>query len=234
MLYSMNMCSTPAVWKQYNKMAVLHLFSRKFLSIYSILYDCTVLSYLYVLQFCCLSQAMRWTTTTSIQSYQAETQIELDPIQASGIKTFYPCTVQTQHTLYSTEIAYTVQYRVSIHCTVQSQHTLYSTSSQHTLNSTELTYTVQYRVSVHCTVQSQHTLYITELTYTVQYRVNIHCTVQSQHTLYSTELTYTVQYSQHALYSAELASYPKRWRGLYKVYIVCLLIFSALNFVVVV
>ena len=160
-------------------MAVLHLFSRKFLSIYSILYDCTVLSYLYVLQFCCLSQAMRWTTTTSIQSYQAETQIELDPIQASGIKTFYPCTVQTQHTLYSTEIAFTVQYRVSIHCTVQSQHTLYSTELAYTVQYIKLAYTEQYRVNIHCTVQSQRTLYSTELAYTVHYRINIHCTVQS-------------------------------------------------------
>ena len=32
------MWNTPAVWKQYNKMAVLHFFSSKFLSIYSILY----------------------------------------------------------------------------------------------------------------------------------------------------------------------------------------------------
>ena len=33
------MWSTPAVWKQYYKMAVLHFFSSKFLSIYSILYE---------------------------------------------------------------------------------------------------------------------------------------------------------------------------------------------------
>jgi len=38
-LYSTNMWSTPVVWKQYNKMAVLHFFSSKFLSnIYSILF----------------------------------------------------------------------------------------------------------------------------------------------------------------------------------------------------
>jgi len=38
-IYSTNMWSTPAVWKQYNKMAVLHFFSSKFLSnIYSILF----------------------------------------------------------------------------------------------------------------------------------------------------------------------------------------------------
>ena len=37
--YIAQICSIPAVWKQYNKMAVLHFFSSKFHSnIYSILF----------------------------------------------------------------------------------------------------------------------------------------------------------------------------------------------------
>ena len=56
------MWSTPAVWKQYNKIAVLHFFSSKFpFNIYSILFDleCPSLN----------KELLRITTTIPLESW---------------------------------------------------------------------------------------------------------------------------------------------------------------------